>query len=334
MKALAGLLLLSASLMAAEPVPVTVQSLGQLWLPQQHNAPARVLSLNKPAISAEISASVTGTPVNVGDVVAEGDVLVQLDCENYQLQQQVSESGLARSKAQLSFARSQLSRANNLKKKKSISEELLDQRRTELQVALADKALQEQNLALAMMKVEDCQVVAPFAAVVTERMVSRGDYANTGQALISLVDLTAIEVEAELNHAEIASLSEAGKIVFEHETTDFMVALKTIVQVFDYQSATARVRLVFSNNQQPWPGSEGRLKWQSKQMLLPADYISRRNQQLGVFHVIDAKAEFVLLEKAIEGRPVAVELPANAQVVVEGRHSLNAGDAVRIISQD
>jgi RND family efflux transporter MFP subunit len=335
MKALAGLflLLLLARVNAAEPVPVTVKALDTIWLPQQHNAPAQVFPLNTPDISAEIAATVFETRVNVGDVVGKGDVLIRLDCNNYLIQQQIHKASLERSAAQLAFAQSQLVRAKNLKKKNSISDELLDQRRTELKVVLADNTLQAQNLALSDMNVDDCEVKAPIAGVITQRMVSTGDYANTGQPLVSLVDLSALEVEADLHHAEIHSLQQADEIFFEHENRDFALQLKTVVRVFDYQSATAKVRLLFKQESQPWPGSEGRLKWMSKQSLLPAEYISRRENQLGVFHVIEGKAVFTVLDKAIEGRPALVDLPASASVVIEGRHRLNDADIVDVVSK-
>ena len=333
MKAFAGLLLslASAFIYAADPVPLTVKPLDKLWLPQQHNAPAQVLSLNTPDISAEISATVVATPVNVGDMVTKGDVLIRLDCESYLLQQKINTASLERSNAQLSFARSQLVRANNLKKKKNISEELLDQRKMELKVALADKSLQEQNLALSSMNVAHCDVKAPFAAVITQRMVSKGDYANTGQILISLVDLASIEVEADLHHDEIHSLQQAGAVVFEHESVEFAVQQKTMVRVLDPQTQTAKVRLKFKHEIHPWPGTDGRLKWQSRQFLLPAEYISRRAGQLGVFHVVDNKAVFTVLETAVEGRPAAINLPASALIANEGRHRLNDGMSVRIV---
>ena len=336
MKALAGLflILLSASLNAAESIPVTVKSLNKLWLPQQHDAPAQVFSLNTPGISAEISATVLETLVDVGDQVNQGDVLIKLDCSNYLIQQRINQANLERSTSQLAFAQSQLARANNLKKKNSISDELLDQRRTELKVALADKVLQEQNLALSDINVADCEVKAPLAGVITQRMVSTGDYATNGQTLISLVDLGAIEVEADLLHAEIDTLQKADEIFFEHKDRDFALQLKTVVRVFDYQSATARVRLQFKQQAQPWPGSEGRLKWSSGKALLPADYLSRRQNQLGVFHVIDNKAVFAALTEAIEGRPALVDLADDVSIIIEGRHRLNHGDKVRIVSEN
>jgi len=335
MKALAGsfLILLTALLNAAESIPVTVKSLNQLWLPQQHDAPAQVFSLNTPGISAEISATVIETLVDVGEEVGQGDVLVKLDCSNYLVQQSINRASLERSTSQLIFARSQLARANNLKKKNSISDELLDQRRTELKVALADKILQEQNLALSDMNVDDCEVKAPLAGVITQRMVSIGDYATTGQTVVSLVDLSAIEVEADLLHAEIHSLKRADEIFFEHANRDFALQLKTVVRVFDYQSATAKVRLQFKQDTRPWPGSEGRLKWSSAKSLLPAEYLSRRENQLGVFHVVDNVAVFAALPQAIEGRPAIVDLPAGASIVIEGRHRLNDGDVVRMLSE-
>jgi RND family efflux transporter MFP subunit len=336
MKVLVGLLLLLVvdTVLLAEPVSVTVKPLDKLWRPQSYNVPAEVLSVNHAKIGADISAAVVAVPINVGDEVEKGDLLVKQDCEIYLVKQQINRASLERSTAQLAFARSQLARANNLNKKQSISAELLDQRRTELKVAQADKVFNEQSLAMSKIEAGNCEVTAPFDAVVTGRMVSVGDYANTGQAMVSLLDLNAIEVEADLSRSEINALKRADAIVFDSGNETLEVKLRTVIPVFDRQSATAKVRLVFKNKIMPWPGSEGRLKWQSRQALLPAEFITLRDKRLGVFHVVEGKAVFSSLDTALEGRPSAVDLPANTAIVLQGRHRLNDGDTVIVVNDN
>jgi hypothetical protein len=107
-----------------------------------------------------------------------------------------------------------------------------------------------------------------------------------------------------------------------------------VIPVFDRQTAAAKVRLVFKRENLPWPGSEGRLMWQSETKLLPAVYISRRDKRLGVFHMADGKAVFSPLNAAVEGRPAVIALPAQTSIIVEGRHGLNNGDSILVVGKN
>jgi len=331
MRILSGLLgLFFASTLLADTVPVTVKPLAEVWLKRQYEAPASVISINTPQISAEIAAVVSSLPVKVGDIVKKGDVLVSLDCETYRYQQQISAASLQRSAAQLGFARSQLSRAKNLQSKKSISEELLDQRQTELKVAQADYLTQKQNLFLADIEVENCQVKSSLNGVVSERLVAEGDYATRGQPLLTLTDLDAVEVKAALRQTDISTLKAASTIWLDTQGKQFPVTLRTVVPVFDNASATAQGRLVFSAAV-AWPGSVGRLMWTSDVSMLPAAYLSRRGEKLGVFYLSNNQAKFLILENAIEGRPAMIDLPSSTAVIIEGRQRLQDGDNVEVV---
>lgn len=331
MRILLGLLgLFFASTLLADTVPVTVKSLAEVWFKRQYDAPASVISLNTPQISAEIAAVVSSLPVKVGNIVKKGDVLVSLDCETYRYQQQISVATLQRSSAQLGFAKSQLSRAKNLQSKQSISEELLDQRQTELKVAQADYLTQKQNLLLAGIDVENCLVKSPLNGVVSERLVAEGDYATPGQSLLTLTDLDAVEVKAALRQTDISTLKAAPSIRLDTQGRQFPVTLRTVVPVFDMASATAQGRLVFSTAV-AWPGSVGRLMWASDVAMLPAAYLSRRGGKLGVFYLSNNKAKFLVLEDAIEGRPALIDLPSTTAIIIEGRQRLQDGDSVEVV---
>ena len=331
MRVLSGMLgLLIASTLLADAVPVTVKPLEQIWFKRQYDAPSSVVSLNTPQISAEIAAVVSSLPVKVGDIVKKGDLLVSLDCDAYRYQQQISAAAVQRSSAQLGFAKSQLSRAKNLQSKKSISEELLDQRRTELKVAQADYLTQKQNLLLADIDVENCQVKSPFNGVVSERLVSEGVYATRGLPLLTLTDLDAVEVKAALRQSDISTLKAASTIWLETLGKQFPVTLRAVVPVFDTASATAQARLVFSKAF-AWPGSVGRLMWASDMSMLPAAYLSRRADKLGVFYLENNRAKFLLLKDAVEGRPAMIDLPSTTAIIVEGRQRLQHGDSVKVI---
>jgi hypothetical protein len=79
----------------------------------------------------------------------------------------------------------------------------------------------------------------------------------------------------------------------------------------------------------PAPGSNGVLRWRDPRAFVPADYLVRRNKQLGVFVVNGQNARFVSLADAQEGRPaLAAALPSETRIVTDGRFTLQDGMAV------
>lgn len=328
---LAGLLLTTQ--LFAQMVPVTVIPLGEVWTSMPHDAPAEVIALQRSSLSAGIAARVEQVLADTGDTVRAGEILMQLECESFRLQREISRSELQSRRVQLDFARGQWERAQNLEKKQSISEELYDQRRLELEQSGSAVKMLQQQVALAEEKVDECDIKAPYSGVITRRLVSAGDYVISGQPVMDLLDPSRVELEVKLISSDVISVIQVDSLLFRHAGEVYPVKLKTLLPEYDATAGTAAARLLFTGNRLPWPGSSGRLNWQTAQRLLPAQYLVRRQQQLGVFLVDGNQSRFHPLPNAREGRAVQLDLPADTLVIVEGRHRLVDGDAIRIINE-
>jgi RND family efflux transporter MFP subunit len=326
---LTGCVFILTTTVWAEPIPVTTQTVAQLVTAQQYNVPASVEAFSQPSLSAEITGRVLALPVRVGDQVKQGQELGQLDCRAYQQQANIAAAALRRAQAQQNFARVQLKRAQNLKRKQSVSDELLQQRRMELAVAQADTQTQLAQNTLAKLNVEHCQIRAPFDALVQERLVGEGDLATPGMPLLKLVQLSQAEIRAQLRSQQATSLQAASKMSFRYQDQEFSVKLRTLLPVVDTATRTQEARLTFTDASAP-VGAAGRLYWHSQEKLLPADLLVLRGDELGVFVARNGQAAFIPLADAVQGQPAATTLDQDEQLVIEGRHSLQAGDALRV----
>ena len=322
---LALLVLLPPTLAAS--TPVTIKSLKELWFTQEQSAPATVIALNAPVISAELSARIIDIHVETGDKVSAGDLLVELDCRRAEADLNAAEAALRQFEAQYDFAHQQVRRADDLLKKRSISDQEVDQRKSEESRLAAQIDGQKATISQAAIQVENCSVTAPFDAIVTERMADKGMLATIGTPLIRLLETGAVEVSARLNPAEIESLSNGDGQWFETGGHRYQVSLRTTVPFLDESTRTSDARFRFAAGA-PLAGSAGRLIWALSHRVIPAEYLVRRNGQLGIFLFEDGKARFRMLEDALEGRPAVIDLPPSTLLVVEGRDSLNDGDPV------
>jgi len=320
-------LLLSACLASltpavAEPVNVRTVPLAEVLEVPVYSAPASVVARNRPQLAAEIDARIVELPRSVGDRVVAGDVIARLDCRRHSSALATARAELSRSQAQRQFAEQQLARARNLQRNKSISEELLDQRRTELDAAQADATMREEALRRAAIDVENCTLRAPFDAVVTERLASVGSFVTRGSAVIGLLETTGQEVSVALRHDQVTGVEGAAGLLFLSNGSEYAVQLRALLPLADSVSRTREARLSFIERS-ALAGTAGRLVWRGERALLPADYLVRRSGVLGVFVAEGTKARFVPLPNAEDGRPTLVTLPPETRLIGEGRQRLS-----------
>jgi RND family efflux transporter MFP subunit len=313
------------------PPRVTVVALHEVLETPVYSAPATVVARDAPQIAAEVAARIVELPVIVGDRVASGTPLARLDCRRLEAQRDAARAALNQAEADLRFARRQLNRAEDLRKKKSISEELLDQRQTELASRETQALSSAATFRQTEIDVDACELRSPLAAVVTARHASVGDYVTPGTPVIALTAAADQEVSIALRTDQIASFRDAMEWTFEHDGTALPLELRTIVPVIDTTSRTREARLGFAQAR-AIPGTPGRVSWRSQSRQIPSDYLVRRDDRLGVFVLNDQAAQFVALPEAQEGRPAATSLPPQTRLIAEGRQRLRDGDRVEVVS--
>lgn len=313
-----------------ETAPVRVATLSSLAITPEVSAPAQVLSLNDSRIESSITAIVELLPVRVGDVVAAGGELLQLECGDQRNTLEQGMAGRDALKARLAFADFQYARALTLVKSKNISDEQLRQRQADAGALQADLAGAQAGVAQALRNVERCTVRAPFKAVVVERLIGVGEKAQPGKALLRLLDLSSLEVSAQVQAFDDDSLQQAQAYTLLADGQRYPLRLRTVVPALEPRSRSRELRLDFVAESAP-PGSSGRLQWQNSRPHLPAEYLLRRDGQYGVYMLREGRAQFVAIDGAREGSPVAVELPGDTLIVTEGRYGLKHGDAVTVV---
>lgn len=322
-----GLILLILGCTTVSAATVRTAALGTLLQPLRFSAPAEVVQPEHSLLSARINSQVEQVHVRVGDQVEAGALLVSLDCRDHRLQLRQQQAGREGLVAQQTLARQQLQRANKLLKQRNASRELYDQRRAELTRLLAELDASSARLAEAELAVERCDVRAPFAGLITERLASTGSYMAIGSGLVRLLRLDGLEVSAELSTTDVAALQQATMIRLDVDNKSYPLQLRTVLPRVDKRARTRTARLTFSDTP-ALAGSSGRLHWQDGRQQLAARYRVRHNGSAGLMLWTAGKVRFYPLPEAIEGQPVVVDLPAETLIIVEGQFAVTDGDSV------
>jgi len=301
---------------------VTTAVLGDRIIYPEFSVPATTLSINDSRISAETSGRILEIPVLVGDHVEKGKLLAKLDCRNNQARLQQAQATLKSVTSRNTLASRQIERTLSLRQARNVSEELVDQRESNLDTAKADYQAQQARLEEAELEVERCTIQAPFAGIVMQRLKAEGEWITPGQPVIHLLDSERLEVSAQVPVDQVSSMSSTSSFILSTNQGNFALKLRRVLPVIGKRGRNREVRFLFSS-EMALPGSTGRLIWKSSSSHLPADIPVRRGNELGIFLAVQGKARFHPLPNALEGQPSAIDLPADSRIVIEGRHGLS-----------
>ncbi|HIP53818.1 MAG TPA: hypothetical protein EYH03_07405, partial [Chromatiales bacterium] len=140
------ILALSAPLAAWSAIPITAASLNELLVPRRYDVPATVTPLNHSHIGAEITGRIASIPVRVGDQLGKGTPLVHLDCRLPRSRLSGAIASRNALRAQLKLARNQLRRARNLSSGRTISDEEVERRESEVDALTAQIESQDEAI--------------------------------------------------------------------------------------------------------------------------------------------------------------------------------------------
>jgi len=307
---------------------VTIRPLSELLIKDQNSAPASIISLNHSTISAEITGRITAIKTETGSQIKKGAVLASIDCRSYQLAERQAQAAVKVAKTQFNLVKKQFARNRTLLRQGTIARELFDQAEANQQTTLADIELKNISNEIAKLEVSRCQISAPFAGQITQRFVQEGQLVTAGTPLFKLLQTGKLEITAELSPDEIKHIKDSPLLEFVSGDKHSKVSLRSIIDTIDETTRTQEVRLSLPKNSMLATGLSGRLEWSSKQAKVPAEYILRRDNGLGVMLAllrIDKKikrgvAKFHLLPNAREGQPAYIDLPNTALIIDQNRY--------------
>jgi RND family efflux transporter MFP subunit len=196
-------------------------------------------------VAPDSSGRVVATPVDVGQFVREGAVLVRLQGTDAGLRLDEARAAVSRAEANLKLAESQNALAQTTAQRYAsllgtgdVSTTVADQARTSAETSVqnvntarATVAQARAQLALAEKAVADVAVVAPFAGFISQRRVSLGEYVQPSTAVVTLLKIDPLRLQLTIPGVQ-AGLVRVGQIV------------RATVDAFPGQTFTGRISAV------------------------------------------------------------------------------------------
>jgi len=278
-------------------------------------------------LHAETSGIVRKVNVEVGQRLKAGQPLFNVDDE-------VAASALRKARVNRELAYRDFERYERLHKEGAVSASSFEAMRLKFADAEAD-------LVAARRRLEDTAIKAPFAGVVTSKLVEVGDLVQPGAKVANMVDLSKLKIRSSIPEKQVSLVTEGMPVQI---TTDVWPGKVFDARVLSVSAKSSRdhtyeVESVMANPlKTPFrAGMFARTAFVGKQprqaILIPRQALIGSASEAAVFVVRDGKAKLTKLVAGAEyGTRIEIirGLAPGDKVVVSGQSDLDDGSPVTV----
>jgi RND family efflux transporter MFP subunit len=232
------------------------------------DATGYVTARRQATVSAQITGTVAAVLIEEGDHVKEGQVIGRLDdtaqraaLAQAQAQLHSAQAILQQAEATLAQNQRDVKRDEDLVTRKLVSEQAVEQARTQVQTQTAQVESQrkqidlaEANVRAAQVQLDYCTVRAPFTGVVIAKAAQVGEIVSplsagggfTRTGIGTLVDMDSLEIEVDVNEAYINRVQPGQRVESVlNAYPDWRIPshVIAIIPTADRSKATVKVRI-------------------------------------------------------------------------------------------
>lgn len=334
------------------PVPVTVVPVEKQNVPVYLTALGTVHALNTVTVSPQVGGQLLRLDFTEGQPVKKGQVLAQIDPRTYQATYDQAVARQRQDQAQLSTAKSNLERSQDLATKGYISKQDLDTLRNTSSQFQATVAADAASVRDSKVQLDYTKVISPIDGLAGIRGVDPGNVITTSTAIVTLTQLHPINIlftlpEQNLGLVRAAAGKEGASLqVTALDRTDAHPiasggVLKVIDNQIDTSTGTFRLKSEFSNSKNElWPGQFVNVKLLVNTvnggLVIPAQAVQRGPDGDYVYQVqgdSTVKMQAVVIAGEVGDSHVMVGsgLKAGDRVVTEGQFRLKPGSKVNAL---
>lgn len=276
-------------------------------------------AINQATVSAQTSGRVVELPVDVGDFVKKGDLIVRFT----DVEQKARASG---AQAKFAEAKAQFARMQDMLAKKLIAKSDFDKAESAFKSAKA--GLKEANEGAS-----NTAIYAPYAGIVVSRMIKVGETVAPGTPLMTGLSLEQLRAQVDIPQEHIGQVRKFkqarvlladGKVL---ETSDMRIPPSA-----DPQTHSFKVLVNLPNGDHSlFPGTLVKIAFVSGEtecLLVPASAIAQRGEVTGVYVLANNRLELRMVNlgsRTADNRyPILAGLQAGEQLVADPIAAANA----------
>jgi RND family efflux transporter MFP subunit len=157
-------------------------------------------------VKAKVAGELRELSVREGMTVRRGQVIGRIETVDFETRVRERVAQLQAAESQVDQARRSLENTRQLHDKGFVSQSALDQSRSGWEIASGTRDAAREQLVLARKALGDAQLVAPIDGVVAERFAQAGEKLPVDARVLSIVNLSRMEIEAPVPAAEVGTV--------------------------------------------------------------------------------------------------------------------------------
>jgi multidrug efflux system membrane fusion protein len=332
------------------PVPVVVSKVTRSSIPVYLNGLGNVTAFYTVTVKSRVDGQIMKLDFNEGDLVHEGQILIEIDPRPYQVQLEMAEGTLARDQALLNNAKLDLQRYQTLLAQDAIPKQQLDTQ-TALVAQYEGNIKQDMaNINSARLNLTYAKVTAPITGVVGLRQVDPGNivHASDANGMIVITQLQPISVLFTIPEDNLPQVTRKLRAAahlpvdaYNRDNSKKLASgtLVTLDNQIDSTTGTSKLKAVFPNTDnalfpQQFVNIRLLVDTLGNQQVVPN--VAVQNGQQGTFvYVVDEESRVHLKSVQIgitteASSQVLGGLSDGERVVVDGTDRLIEGARVRV----
>lgn len=221
---------------APPPLPVSALQVQPRNVAEELQAVGSLQAVHEVMLAPDTSGRVTSIHFDAGQMVKEGDVLVQL----YDAPEQADRAAAL---SRVDFAQLQLRRSQKLASTGAEPHELLEQRKAEADQAVA--AVQQLDA-----RIQQKSIRAPFSGQIGLRRINVGQYLNAGDAIATLTQLEPLYVNFTLPQQDLSKLTTGAPVQVSVDAAPnqfFSANISTIEPRIDSETRNVAIQALLPN---------------------------------------------------------------------------------------
>jgi membrane fusion protein, multidrug efflux system len=243
----AAAILLGERTLAAEPA-TPVGTLATVTVGERSGPAERVLdgtveAVRQATLSAQTASRVAEIPADVNDRVAAGTVLLKLRGTEQAASLGQAQAALQAAAARETEAQARYSRISDMYSRKVVAKATFDEATASRDGAVAQLMAARAGVEAAREGVSYTELRAPYAGVVTQKLVQVGEAVGPGTPLMSVAALDALRVVTEIPESLVEQVKAAKKATVRFGTQSIEATAVTVFPSADPRTNTFRARV-------------------------------------------------------------------------------------------
>jgi membrane fusion protein, multidrug efflux system len=333
-------------------MPVSVAKVTRSVIAEEINLTGSLRAVRVSQLSSEVEGLIERLSVDSGDQIAQNQVVVELNSELAIIAKSLASAQVDGATARESEARRRLAELTELAKQQHVPKTTVETARSEIHIAGAALAQARASLQRAQALLDRHIVRAPFDGVVSLKLAEIGQWVDTSDPLIELVETRLLRLVTPVPQLYFSRIRKGTRVSIQFDSLPnevFDTAITAKIPVSDSAARTFPVQIDLVNDLgRLAPGMSARVIMQiedgSKQavLLVPQDAVVRRpngEQTVWTIAVEDgvAKATSVVVSTGRVYRNsieiLGADLQAGTQVIVRGNEILRPGQVVTVAEE-